>query len=101
MKRNQFKRLHRGIALPLGLAVLLAVPALAGDAAKTDDAGEVQITHLPYLKKAKEAYEAGEFETAVRFFREAVDIPEAAYLLGECYIKGEGVKADPAEAVKW
>ena len=50
MKRNQFKRLHRGIALPLGLAVLLAVPALAGDAAQTDDAGEVKNTHQPYLQ---------------------------------------------------
>ena len=82
MKRNQFKRLHRGIALPLGLAVLLAVPALAGDAAQTDDAGEVKNTHQPYLQKGKEAYEAGEFETAVRFFREAVDLPEAEYCSG-------------------
>ena len=100
MKRNQFKRLHRGIALPLGLAVLLAaVPALAGDPAQPDDAGKTDPGS--YLKKGREAYEAGEFETAVKACRAAADSPEAQYLLGECYIKGKGVKADPAEAVKW
>ena len=101
MKRNQFKRLHRGVALPLGLAVLLALPTLAGYAAPQDNA--VETDPLSSLKKGKDAYDAKEFETAVKAFRAAAEpgIAEAQYLLGECYIKGDGVKADPAEAVKW
>lgn len=46
------------------------------------------------------AYEARDYATALRLFK-ADEGPDSCYLLGIMYYKGEGVKADKTEGVKW
>ena len=50
-----------------------------------------------------EAYEAGDHEKAVRWFRVSAELgePAAQCMLGMRFQKGEGVEKDMAEAVKW
>ncbi len=50
-----------------------------------------------------EAYEGGDFRTAVKWFRVSAELGDSAAqaLLGSCYQKGKGVEQDFNEMVKW
>lgn len=50
-----------------------------------------------------EAYEGGDYRTAVKWFRVSAELGDSATqaLLGSCYQKGKGVEQDFNEMVKW
>jgi len=48
-----------------------------------------------------EAYRQNDFKVAMREFKECEDDVKCSYMLGVMYEKGEGIKADYAEAAKW
>ena len=80
----------------LFLAIHLSAAVFAADG-KSDESGK-------YLQKGKAAYEAEDYQTAVRLLFLASDLDdsaEAQFMLGECYQNGKGVEEDFDRALNW
>ena len=75
-------------------AVVLAVALFTGCGKESAD---------DLLDKGNAAFEAKDYETAVKFFSSAAEQgnAEAQFMLGYCYKAGIGVEANGAEAEKW
>ena len=61
------------------------------------------ITLILALKKGVEAYEAGDYATALKEFKPLAEQGnvDVQYFLGGMFYEGDGVLKDYAEAVKW
>ncbi len=74
-----------GLSIVVGLVFMLAVPAWAE------------------LQAGFEAYERGDFDTALKAWRPLAEQGEAAaqWIMGTMYENGQGVPQDYTEAAKW
>ncbi|MCH8039374.1 MAG: sel1 repeat family protein, partial [Nitrospinae bacterium] len=74
-----------GLSFVFGLALMLATPVLAG------------------FQEGVDAYERGDYATALKEFRPLADQGDALaqFNLGIMYYKGQGVPQDYQEAAKW
>ena len=78
------------------VAVILAVAAFTGCGKSGENTEDL-------LQEGNAAFEAKDYETAVKFFSLAAEQgnAEAQFMLGYCYKAGIGVEANGAEAEKW
>ena len=98
MSVGDFDRLNRlGSLMKRLLTTLVILTGLIGSA------GAVWADAVDDYNKGVNAYDAGNFEEAVKWWRKAAEqgFAEAQYNLGQIYGRGEGVAQDYAEAVKW
>jgi hypothetical protein len=68
-----------------------------------DDFDAKDLSPETMAKKGKEAYEAENYEAALRWFRRAADLGNADAMMGMSWIygNGRGVPEDDAEAMRW
>jgi S1-C subfamily serine protease len=80
------------LAIPLTLALMLPGGALA-----------TSLSHTEAFSRAWSAYDAGQFDEALRIWQTLADQGDAnaQINLGAMYDNGKGVPEDPATAVKW
>ncbi len=88
------------LRMPLLLVILLAVAGAFYLLFSTPDYGDI---NADGLKLGKAAYQQGEFDDAVKWFRLAAKKgdKQAQYLFAMLYRNGEGVARDDAQAVLW
>jgi tetratricopeptide (TPR) repeat protein len=69
----------------------------------TDDFDAKGLSAEAMAKKGKEAYEAENYDAAMRWFRKAADLGNADAMMGISWIygNGRGVPQDDAEALRW
>jgi hypothetical protein len=106
------------VLLALALAALAAPPALASDMGDEPEAGffsylpappklKLPSITIPFwtddLKKAKNAYNDGNYSRAIKFFRKSSEDGNivADWYLGHIYRTGKGVPVDPATAYSY
>jgi TPR repeat protein len=68
-----------------------------------DDFDAKSLSTEAMAKKGKEAYEAENYDAAMRWFRKAADLGNADAMMGISWIygNGRGVAQDDAEALRW
>ena len=85
----------------IAAALLLSAGATAKEC--NDRTSFTQTQHVETLEDAINAYEKGDYKTAVHIFTKLAEqgCAEAQFHLGVCYYNGQGVVQSYEEAVKW
>ena len=85
------------------VAAALLLSACATSKECNDRTSFTQTQHVETLEDAINAYEKGDYKTAVHIFTKLAKqgSAEAQFHLGVCYENGLGVKQSYEEAVKW